>query len=79
MVAAQDADHVGTRRLEPALGQRVARVDAKDHVAVLRLRADEELGRMGQGGGGDQRHAQMLGYAAPPRQALASPQALGYK
>jgi len=53
-------------------------VDAEDHVAILRLRANEELWRVGQGGCGDQRHAQMLGEGMPRTQALASPAPLGY-
>ena len=61
VVAAQDADHVGTRGFEAALGFRVPRVDAQDHVAVLGLRADEELRRVRQGSGGAERHGPMLG------------------
>jgi hypothetical protein len=51
VVAAQDADHVGTRGFEAAFGLGESRMDAEGHVMVLRLRADQELGGVGQGGG----------------------------
>ena len=53
-------------------------MNAEDQVAILRFGADQELGRVGQGGGGNEGLAQMLGQGAVGRQALASSGMLGY-
>jgi hypothetical protein len=61
VIACHDADDVRPGSAEQALDFGVARVDAEDQVAIFGLGADQELGRVGQGCCGHERHAQMLG------------------